>query len=92
MPGWPIRVNSGRKPTPIGGDGILPYVDVPHWLSAALVHELKRHRIEYRVRAAYIRRADSTDPNHHWDRFVFPHAQPIVVQKLVDSIIPDDYR
>jgi len=85
-------VNPGRAPTRIGGDGILPFVDVPHWMAADLVRVLRSHRVEYRVRPAYIRRADSDDPDDHTDRFIFPTERPAKVQVLVDSIKPPGCR
>ena len=92
MRGWPgkgVRVNPGRAPTQIGGDGILPFVDVPHWFAANVVRVLRSHRIDFEIRAAYVRRVGSDDPDDHLDRFVFQSADPVTVQSLLDSIKPD---
>lgn len=85
-------MNPGRAPTRFGGDGILPFVDVPHWLAVDLVRVLRSHRVQYQVRVAYLRRADSEDPDDHTDRFIFPTESPARVQVLVDSIQPPGRR
>lgn len=82
-------MNAGRAPTRIGGDGILPFVDVPHWFVADFARALRSHRVDYEIRPAYIRRADSDDPDDHIDRLVFPSASPAAVQALLDSVKPD---
>ena len=85
-------MNAGRAPTRIGGDGILPYVDVPHWLAADLSRVLRSHRVEFQVRVGYVRRVGSDDPDDHTDRFVFPTERAARVQVLVDSIVPPRRR
>jgi len=82
-------VNPGRAPTRIGGDGILPFVDVPHWFFNQFARVLRHHRVEFQLRLAYIRRADSDDPDDHMDRLIFPSARPEYVQSLLDSIKPE---
>lgn len=81
-------MNPGRAPTRLGGDGILPFVDVPHWCAADLARVLRSHRVDFEVRVAYIRRASSEDPDDHTDRFLFPTEHAGRVQVLVDSIKP----
>ena len=83
-----MRVNPGRAPTRIGGDGILPYVDVPHWFARDFVRVLRHRRIEFEIRPAYIRRTGSDDPDDHTDRLIFPSARPAHVQALLDSVKP----
>lgn len=82
-------MNPGRAPTRIGGDGILPFVDVPHWFAGELVRLLRHRRVEFQLRPGYIRRADSDDQDEHLDRLSFPSARPEYVQLLIDSIKPD---
>lgn len=84
-----MRVNPGRAPTPIGGDGILPFVDVPHWFTAEFVRVLRSHRVDYKTRSGYIQRVGSHEPDDHTDRLVFTSARPEVIQSLLDSIKPD---
>ncbi len=84
-------MNPGRAPTRIGGDGIHPFVDVPHWIAGELRRALRHHRIEFELRSAYLRRADSDDPDDHSDRFVFPSERPERVQAIVDSVKPAGY-
>jgi hypothetical protein len=43
-------INSGRKPTPIGGDGIPPHLDVNHPSFVSVTKVLRAARIDYRVR------------------------------------------
>ena len=87
-----MRVNAGRAPTPIGNDAILPFVDVPHWFTHRVVRELRRHRIEYALRPAYIQAVGSEDPDAHTDRLVFPEAEPSAIQCLIDAVVPREYR
>ena len=85
-----FTVNPGRKPTPIGGDGILPFVDVPHWFSDQLSRELGKHGVEFGVKCGIAGRPGpvpgTLDPREHDDRFSFPRAKPTDIQKLLDSI------
>ena len=93
MRSWPsagVRVNPGRAPTPIGGDGILPFVDVPHWFAFECVKVLRDHRVEVQVLPAFIRRVGSDDPDDHMDRLVFPSARPEYVQWLLNTLMPPD--
>jgi hypothetical protein len=85
---WPtgLWVNPGRVPTRIGGDGILPFLDVPHWFASEVIRVLRRHRVEFRIRHAYLRLANSDDPDDHMDRLIFPLERADRVQALVDSI------
>ncbi len=83
-------VNPGRKPTPIGGDGILPYVVVPHWFAGELRRVLRKRSIEFEVRCGFSGRPGPTpgtlDPVDHEDRFSFPRATPDYLQALINSI------
>lgn len=81
-------MNPGRAPTRLGDDGILPFVDVPHWLAVDVVRVLRRHRVEFRRRPGYIRRADSDDPDDQMDRLIFPSERADRVQALLDSMQP----
>lgn len=83
-----MKVNPGRAPTRIGGDGILPFLDVPHWFAIEVIRVLRHHRIEFEIKPAFIRRADSDDPDDHTDRLIFPASLPAQIQALVDSITP----
>lgn len=85
-------MNPGRAPTRIGGDGILPFVDMPHWLAGEFVRLLRSHRVECQVRVAYVRLADSEDPDDHTDRFSFPAERVGRTQALVDTIKPPGCR
>ena len=81
-----LWVNPGRKPTRLGGDGILPYMLVPHWVSNHVTTVLERHGIEFEIQDGFSRRhVDRVDPEDQ-DKFIFPRARPESVQKLVDSI------
>ena len=83
-------VNAGRKPTPIGGDGILPYVDIPHRFADVLGGVLGERAIEFEVQCGVHGRAGAApgtlDPEHHDDRFSFPEARADHVQAVIDSI------
>lgn len=85
-----LKVNPGRKPTPIGGDGILPYLDVPHWLSVEVARVLRSHEVDFEIRCGFAGRPGpkpgTLDPEDHDDRLIFPRARPDSVQALVDSI------
>jgi hypothetical protein len=82
-------VNPGRAPTRIGGDGILPFVVVPHWFAHELIRVLRHHRVVFQLHLAYARRADSDDPDDHMDLLRFPSAKPEYVQLLLDAIKPE---
>jgi hypothetical protein len=83
-------VNPGRAPTRLGGDGILPFVEVPHWFLADVVRVLRRHRVEHTVELRVSYMADyPDDPDCSTDRISFPTARPAQVQPLLDSIKPD---
>lgn len=91
---WPcdgLKVNPGRAPTRIGGDEMLPFLDVPHWFALEVIRVLRHHRIDFDIRPAFEKRADSDDPDDHTDRLVFPKAQPAQVQYLVDSVKPPGF-
>ena len=83
-------MNSGRKPTPIGGDGILPYVDIPHRFAGELKTVLGDRAIEFEVQCGIGGRPGTApgtlDPEHHDDRFSFPEARADHVQAVIDSI------
>ena len=85
-------MNPGRVPTRIGGDGILPFLDVPHWFAGDVVRVLRHHRVDFQIRSAFILLVDSDDPDDHTDRLMFPSARPEQVQVLVDSIKPPGCR
>jgi len=82
-------VNPGRAPTRLGGDGILPFVDVPHWFLTDVVRVLRRHRVEFQLRLRFSYRAEHPDdPDAATDRLSFPVARPEQVQRLLDAIRP----
>ena len=81
-------MNPGRAPTRLGNDGIQPFLDVPHWLAAAVIRVLRRHRIAYQIKPAYKRLASSDDPDDHTDRLVFLHDPADRIQALVDGLGP----
>jgi hypothetical protein len=81
-----LNVNAGRAPTRIGGDGIDPYLDVPHWLSVDLKRLLRSHRVEHAVVDGYMQRVDSDDPDDHRDRFSFPGSDPTMIQAIVNTL------
>lgn len=81
-------MNAGRAPTRIGGDGILPFLDVPHWFAGDVKRVLRLHRVEFEILDGYARLTGSDDPDDHTDRLIFPSAKPEQVQWLVDSIRP----
>ena len=81
-------MNPGRAPTRIGGDGILPFLDVPHWLTVDVIRILRSHRVEYRVRSGYIHRQDSEDPDDQIDRLTFPSTHADQIQALLDPLRP----
>ena len=81
-----LWVNPGRKPTPIGGDGILPYVLVPHWAGKHVAGVLEGHGIEFELEEGWARSVrDRVGPDDD-DRFTFPRAEAEFVQKIVDAI------
>ncbi|MEZ5990457.1 MAG: hypothetical protein R3F30_15355 [Planctomycetota bacterium] len=87
---WPctgLYVNPGRRPTRLGNDGIHPFVDVPHWACCTVVRELRRHRVGFELRPAFIRRTGSEDPDDMLDRLVFPTADPTTIQGLLDLAV-----
>ena len=94
-----VKVNAGRAPTPIGGDGINPYADVPHWFLDEVSRALSQHGIAFEVRLAYIQRATpsdprtlSSDPDDHIDRLVFSRSADVrSVQRAIDSISPSEW-
>jgi hypothetical protein len=82
-----LRVDPGRRPTPIGGDGWPPSLLAPHACLARITRLLRRHRIDYELtlRAAYdFGRRQDPDGTYH--RFVFPRNAAAQIQALVDSI------
>jgi hypothetical protein len=79
-------VNAGRAPTKIGGDGIDPFLIVPHWLSVDLKRLLRSHRIEHTVVDGYMQNMESEDPDAHHDRFSFPGSDPGVIQAIVNTL------
>ena len=81
-----LWVNPGRPPTPIGGDGIEPFVDVPHWFLSSVRTMLRRHRIDHHVRAGLFQRDGSRDPDDHPDRIVFPGGDASSLQRMVDRL------
>ena len=87
-----LWVNPGRPPTKLGGDGILPYLQVPHWLSAQIAKVLEQHKIEFTLQHAVSGTPGPTPgtlhPEHHDDRFTFPRAKASAVQAVMDSIRP----
>jgi hypothetical protein len=86
-----VRVNPGRAPTRLGGDGIFPFVDVPHWFTGEVARILRHHRVRFEARAGFLRRADSDDPDDHIDRLSFPSARPEFIQTLIDSVKPPGF-
>lgn len=80
-------MNAGRAPTPLGGDGIDPFVLLPHWFTVEFARELRSHRIAFAVAAGFVQRADSRDPDDHQDRLKFPGSDPAVIQALLDPLV-----
>ena len=76
-------VNPGRPPTPIGGDGIEPWVVVPHWFLDALVRALSEYRIEHRVELSFAHPAGARDPDDYEDRVVFLGGDVPTLQSIV---------
>ena len=82
-----VRFNAGRKSTRIGGDGIDPYVDLPHPLADMLERLLNERGIEFAVRRSYIVGAPNDhNPMHVIDRFSFPTAPIRELQAVVDLL------
>lgn len=92
---WPcdgLRVNPGRQPARIGGERIVPFLDVPHWFTADIVRMLRRHRVDFTIDLAFVRRTDSDDPDDQSDRLSFPRSPPDLIQALIDGITPRHAR
>lgn len=87
-----LWVNPGRPPTSLGGDGILPHMIVPHWLSERIAGVLERHNIAFTLQHGVSGVPGPTPgtlhPEHHDDRFTFPRDKAGVVQEVMDSIGP----
>jgi hypothetical protein len=82
-------VNPGRAPTRIGGDGIDPFLDLPHWMAQEFKRCLRHHRIRYKIIDFYVQRCGSDDPDEHSDRFYFPGSDPRAIQMIVDGLSRD---
>lgn len=82
----PLRVNPGRPATRIGGDGIHPYLDVPHPQTCGVLRLLRRHRIPFQVQYAFARQAEAPDLDRATDRVSFPENSGPQIQGLLDQV------
>src|SRR5438045_3358263 len=96
-----FHVNPGRPPTPLGGDGIQPYILVPHLLCSKLVEPLRARGVAVQVRCGaedYVHyheppsqpfpswRVDHLD---HDDRLTFPDGDAARIEAILNSIAVD---
>ena len=93
-----FRVNPGRQPTRLGGDGIQPYILVPHAFCSQLVEGLRHRQIEVQVRCGsedfvhYHEQPSQpfpsgrVDPVDHDDRLTFPGRDPTQIEAILNSI------
>jgi hypothetical protein len=85
---WPVLdVNPGRRPTPIGSDGIDPWLRVEEWQAALIIAMLENRGIPHRVRRDGCREMPAgTVP---MDRISFPGGDPHRLQSIFESWIPN---
>ncbi len=91
IPSEGIRVNPGRMNPRFGEDAILPFVDIPDWLTPAFRSELDAYEIVYSVQEGIlepdvVELADGMRMNG-LDRFSFPQLEPLTIQRFVDSTL-----
>jgi hypothetical protein len=91
-------VSPGRPPTRLGGDGIHPYVLVPHKFSEPLVAHLRANQVVVEVRCGaedfvhYHARPSqpfptgSVDPLEHEDRLTFPVGDATQIEHILNSV------
>lgn len=86
---WPVlTVNPGRPPTPIGSDGIDPWLRVEDWVALVIVDMLKSKGIACRVRRDG-RCEDERGIAVPMDRISFPGGDARRLQRIFESWIPD---
>jgi len=81
-----IDVNPGRPPTPIGGDGIDPWIRVEDWQGALIVEMLQTRGISHRVRREGGRVVDGCEVP--LDRISFPGGDARQLQTLFHAWLP----
>jgi len=74
-----------------GEDAILPFVDIPDWLTPAFRSELDGYEVAYSVQEG-IRESDVLEladgmRMYGLDRFSFSGLEPITIQRFVDSTL-----
>ena len=91
-------MNPGRPPTPLGGDGIQPYILVPHSLCSKLVEGLRSSGIVVQLRCGaedYVHYhqppshpfpSSRVDPVEHDDRLTFPGGDAARIEAVLNSI------
>ncbi|MCU0863684.1 MAG: hypothetical protein MUC36_07840 [Planctomycetes bacterium] len=82
-----LTVNPGRPPTPIGSDGIDPWLRVEDWQAVLIIEMLDSRGIPHRVRRDGSRgMPGATVP---MDRISFPGGDARRLQDIFDSWIPN---
>ena len=99
-----FRVNPGRPPTRLGGDGIQPYILVPHAFRSLLVEHLEARQVPVQVRCGaedfvhYHEKpsqpfpSERVDPVEHEDRLTFPGGDATRIEAILNSIEFDPGR
>ena len=78
-------VQRGRPPTPIGGDGIEPWIEIEDWQTPFIVEILRERAIDHRVTTAssWID-DDEYDVHMRFDRISFPGGDHRKLRDLFD--------
>ncbi len=82
-------VQRGRPPTPIGGDGIDPWMRVEHWQTRSIGEMLRGRRIDHRVSAFGRINEDEHDIHIRFDRISFPGGDYRKLRDLFDGWRPE---
>ena len=86
---WPVlKVNPGRQPTPLGSDGIDPWLRVEDWQAALIIEMLKSKGISYRVRRDG-RREKGGGTEVPMERISFPGGDARRLQRIFESWLPN---
>ena len=79
------RVKLGRPPTPLGNDGIDPWVEVPRRFTPALVRRLSLEGVSHSVREFAVIDDDRYGVFVMLDAVSFPSAGPKQLQLILDD-------
>lgn len=79
-----VRINAGRRPTPIGGDGIPPWIRIYDWQAQLLSGWLDDRGISHEVRLDGGREVPGHG-NMSMTRVSFPGGDPVALQRMLDA-------